>query len=105
MAIIRDETSVTTKGVYPEEPYSGVFVWWQNQGQPLVNRWDVHNGFTDRSILWQLWAPDGNLIWSANVGPSTDTTYISAEVIPAYASSFNWRRTTKLNDFSFAFSG
>lgn len=105
MAIIRDATPVIAKGVYPNEPYSGVFVWWQNQGQPLVDRWDVHNGFTDRTILWQLWAPDGSLIWQDAVPAGTDRTYVSAEVIPSHASEFNWRRAQKLNDFSFAFSG
>lgn len=107
MAIVTDATPVIAVYASPTQGGGscGIYVSWENQGQPLVDRWEVRNTMT-HSCLALLYAPDvTDPIWTANVPASTNQTFVSADVIPTFASAFNWRRATKLNDFSFGLSG
>lgn len=106
MAIVTDETPVIAIFASPTQGGGscGIYVAWENQGPPLVDHWDVRNTMT-HDCLALLTGPNGDEIWRSVVPASTAQTFVSADVIPNQAASFNWRRTTKLNDFSFGLSG
>lgn len=104
MAIVTDATPVIAVYASPTQGGGscGIYVAWENQGQPLVDHWDVRNTMT-HSCLALLTDPNGVEIWRAVVPASTEQTFVAAQVIPGV--SINWRRATKQNTFAFGLSG
>lgn len=106
MAIVTDATPVIAIFASPTQGGGscGIYVAWENQGQPLVDHWDVRNTMT-HDCLALLHNQAGMEIWRAVVPASTEQTFVSAQVIPSDAANFNWRRATKQNIYSFGLSG
>ena len=98
MAILPDESPIVSCGG-PNGTWAGITVYWEHQGTPLVDRWDIHNGL-DHDVYFNLRNQQGQLVWQELLGPG-DYTRFAAD-IPV---TINWRRSTKQNTFSFGCSG
>lgn len=105
MAIVTDPTPIIAIFASPTQGGGscGIYVAWENQGQPLVDHWDVRNTMT-HSCLANLYDSNGNKMWEATISASTAQTFTTAQAIPG-VTDFNWRRATKQNTYSFGLSG